>query len=159
MRAEAALRGFLVGGGLGALLFYLSTEQDDAEERGPKLVSYEAYPHVAADAALQSILLEPMPLFASVDPGTAESLLLALEDLNGTYASCRSQAAPALLSRAIQARRKASAALGRLVRAARQTKPLEASELSEDIKALQKHLADTVHNVDQEIGFQLASRT
>jgi len=153
MRFEAAAAGLVLGGlGVAAAMTLASGAAP------PEAVQLRRYASVSRDAALSSALLEPARLFAALDAEASEELLGALDALAGAYERCRGGAtSPLLLAEAMAARRRAAGALRRLVRLARQRRPMVASDLAEDVASLERYLDDCVHNVDQELGFQRAS--
>lgn len=167
MQVDAALLAVLAAGGLGALYSHVSSasaHEAPSEGRAAALQDrarveriLQAYPHVLSPALL-AFLVDPLELFLSLDEPTALDLLRGLDDLGAAYDQSCTRARPTLLAAALGARRRAERALATLETAARRTRPLAASDLAEDFKAIRKHIADSVHNIDQEIGFQLVSR-
>jgi hypothetical protein len=156
---RSVAQGVLLGGALGtaAAVFFSVTsapqQQQDAvvEEESAAFVFDDDYAHLARDAALRSALEEPARLFASLDEALCRRMLQGFEDLAAIYAGCRGgEARSTALADALKARRQASVALAELTRLARRTRPAAASDVSEDLLAAQRYLADCVYNIDQE---------
>jgi len=158
---SAAVKGFFIGGALGAALgLALGFARRGSEGQGAaeSLVDLSHYPFLSKDGGLSASLHEPVSVFKTLDADGCALLLQAFDDLVHVYKLCREgESRPSLVSDALQARRAASNHLLALMRKARQRKPLEASDISEDVEALKRCLADYVYNIDQEQRLQQAN--
>jgi hypothetical protein len=152
------VKGAVLGGSLGALgawaAFNWSTsggEGDGGDEADPlrsrAIALLQAYPNVASDSNLYVALQEPVPVFLQVDADMVRLLLESLDLLVGTVVSVNhGSTRPGDVAKAIRARREANNRLHALVRKSRQTKPLLASELEEDLQTIKKCVDGHVHN-------------
>ena len=157
---DLTVKGFVIGGVVGALLAHFAGQGGDAEDDAATkpLVDFTKYPTVSSERALMTALHEPAGVFASVDRALCDDMLSGFERLASIFRDChKGVTSPALLADALQAKRATSNALLALVRKTQRTKPSAASDMSEDVEALKRFLTDYLHNIDQEQGLQRAS--
>lgn len=164
MNFETSVKGFLVGGVLGALASHLLTggasgpSRTEEETSEPKGFDPSIYPYAASDYTLAASLQEPSAVFWKIDKELCERMLSNFEEL--AMIACESRksvTSPLLLARALKAKRSANEALQILIRKTRGTKPLLAEGITEDVENLKRHLSDSLHNIDQEQGLQRSS--
>jgi hypothetical protein len=156
-------KGVLAGGVLGASLVALclkatSTEGSNnkaSDEQEGVHAELTRYKHLASDAFLTSSLQEPLVMFRHTDARACEELLSSLDELVGLYALSKTGAGtPALVAKALRARRAAGERLTNLMKALRDQKPLAASDLEQDVELIKKSLQDYVYNIDHEPALQ-----
>ena len=162
----ALVKGFLFGGVAGAAvvagLAHFNNPARGAADPTTSLVSspedLSAYKYISMDGALVANLHEPLAVFRPLDPTTTTSFLAAFDEVARVYFLCRQGSGrPSLLADALKAKRTATSHLLALTRKARQSKPLAASDLSQDLEALKQSLGDYIYNTTQEQGLHLPS--
>ena len=142
-------------GGLGAGAYFLlkTSSQKKAVSEGEDLL--QAYTHVAKDPQARVLLQDLTPLFLALDPEVFQSLLTGMNDFCRIYESCRSGDSQAsLVARGLRLRRGVLKDLSMLTAEARRKRPIEASNVADDIEGLRKFVEDLLHNVTQEQSLQ-----
>jgi hypothetical protein len=153
----AAVKGFFIGGLVGAGLAVAASSSRRTQEAAPTKPGLDlaAYKHVYSDGGLLANLQEPVEVFAAIDTEACTDMLRAFEELAAIYQTCRmGDGRPSLVAEALKAKRTANGRLTALLKMARQRKPAAASEILRDVEALKKNLSDYIYNISQEQSLQ-----
>ena len=172
MSSERAVLGALVGCGLGVVVAMAlapstsggalgapaSAEEAAADAASRAAALLRRCEHLCLDKALCSTLSDPAALFVDLDAEGCGRLLASYDallrlDLEARKGSKRG----GLLADALRARREARKILAALVKRARQERPSQASDLSEDFAALGGCLDDYLHNISQDVSLNSLS--
>ena len=150
----------LLGSGVGLLigwtLFSSLKSKTDAESDGGVVDVFRGYPRLCGDAVLYVALQEPVLVFQRLDPTGTHRLLHSLNEMTDIFVRLRvGTVQPALVARVLSARRLAAKELSQLMLQAMRTKPTEASEMEEDIKAIRTSMEGCVHNCMQQSNLNL----
>jgi hypothetical protein len=148
--------GAVLGGLLGAALSWASVPGPADADDNAALRALQSFAWLPQDRTMFAALQEPTLLFLQVDRASAMEFLRSADELVALFGALRAgQCKPSLVSDALRVKREASNRLMLLQRQARQTRPLTASEVEEDILTVSKILEGYVHNCMQQSNLNL----
>ena len=159
LKDAAVINTILAGGILSGFLCWtfnkkrIKNEEDVVIEtsRDKAVQLLRKFPALSLDTQFCAILEEPIALFIQIDPDTSEAFVKCLNELVCIFSSLlQGSSKPSDVARALRARRESLKHMHSLFKKAKQKRPLEASEMQEDIKQISTSLDNFIHNSMQQ---------